>query len=234
MKMGSDAAVWIGSIATLLAVIVALFKEQLVRIWRRPKLQARVRLSAPDCHKTQMTLFDQKTGAVIERADCYYFRLWVENRGNQRAEKVQVFVSKLFRRHADGSFVEDKSFLPMNLRWSHSQLSPLGPEIFAEGISPQMGKHCDLGHILDPNKRVAFGINLPSVAPGKTILELDLEVAPNTLTHLVPPAIYRLEMKLAAANAEPETKTIEINHTGDWYSDENKMFSDGFGMKEIP
>ena len=232
--MGSDAAVWIGSIATLLAVIVALFKEQLVRIWRRPKLQARVRLSAPDCHKTQMTLFDQKTGAVIERADCYYFRLWVENRGNQRAEKVQVFVSKLFRRHADGSFVEDKSFLPMNLRWSHSQLSPLGPEIFAEGISPQMGKHCDLGHILDPNKRVPFGINLPSVAPGKTILELDLEVAPNTLTHLVPPAIYRLEMKLAAANAEPETKTIEINHTGDWYSDENKMFSDGFGMKEIP
>ena len=231
--MGSDAAVWTGSIATLLAVLVALFKEQLVRLWRRPKLEAKLRLSAPDCHKTQMTLFDKSTGTVLESADCYYFRLWVENTGNQRAEKVQVFLSKLLRRHADGSFVEDKSFLPMNLRWSHSQLSPLGPEIFAEGISPKMGKHCDLGHIIDPSKRVAFRINLPNVGAGKTILELDLEVAPNTLTHLVPPGIYRLEMRLAAANAEPATKKIELNHTGDWYSEETKMFSDGFGLKEI-
>lgn len=231
--MGSDAAVWTGSIATLLAIVVALFKEQLVRIWRRPKLEARVRLSAPDCHKTEMNLINKQTGAVIEKADCYYFRLWVENTGHQRAEKVQVFLCKLFRRHADGSFVEDKSFLPMNLRWAHSQLSPLGPEIFAEGISPKMGKHCDLGHIIDPSKRVFFEINLSDVAAGKTILELDLEVAPATLTHLLPPAVYRLEMKLAAANAEPETKTIEINHTGDWYSEETKMFSDGFGMKEI-
>jgi len=230
---GNDAAVWTGSIATLLAVIVALFREQLVRIWCRPKLQAIVRLSAPDCHKTQMTLSNQQTGAVIDRADCYYFRLWVENTGNKRAEKVQVFVSKLFRCHADGSFVEDKSFLPMNLRWSHSQLQPFVPEIFAEGISPQMGKHCDLGHIIDPSKRTSFGVNLPSVPHDKTILELDLEIAPNTLTHLVPPGIYRVEMKLAAANVEPETKIIEINHTGDWYSDEGKMFSDGVGMKEI-
>jgi len=229
----SNTAIWIGSIATLLALIVALFKEELVGLWRRPKLQARIRLSAPDCHKTEMTLYDKNTGAVLERSDCYYLRSWIENTGNQRAEKVQVFVSKLFRRHADGSFVEDKSFLPMNLRWSHSQPTPLGPEIFAEGISPQMGRHCDLGHILDPSKRTRFGINLPSVPSGKTILELDLEIAPNTLTHLIPPGVYRVELKLAAANVKPLTKIIEINHTGDWYIDENKMFSDGIGMREI-
>ena len=231
--MGSDSAVWTGSIATLLAVIVALFKDEMVRLWRRPKLQARIRLAAPDCHKTEMTLYDKNTGAVLDRSDCYYLRLWIENTGNQRAEKVQVFVSKLFRRHADGSFVEDKSFLPMNLRWSHAQPTHLGPEIFTEGISPQMGRHCDLGHILDPNKRIRFGINLPSVPSGETILELDLEIAPNSLTHLIPPGVYRVELKLAAANVEPITKTIEINHTGDWYTNENKMFSDGIGMKEI-
>jgi hypothetical protein len=231
--MGSDAAVWVGSIATLLAVLVALFKEEMVKLWRRPALKARIRLAAPDCHKTQMTLFDKKTGAVIESADCYYFRLWIENTGNQRAEKVQVFVSKLFRRHADGTFVEDKSFLPMNLRWSHSQLALLGPEIFAEGISPEMGKHCDLGHILDPIKRPLFDINSPRVPTGKTILELDLEIAPNTLSHLISPSLYIIELKLAAANLKPITKKIEINHTGEWYVDENKMFSDGIGISEI-
>ncbi len=185
----SDAAVWTGSIATLLAVIVALIKEDIVKIWRRPKLQARIKLSAPDCHKTVMTLYDKNTGVVIDSADCYYFRLWIVNSGNQRAEKVQVFVNKLFRRHADGTFVEDKSFLPMNLRWSHSQPPPLGPDIFADGISPEMGRHCDLGHILDPKKRNKFGINLSGVTEDKTILEFDLEIAPNTLSHLIPPGV---------------------------------------------
>ncbi len=228
--MASDAAVWAGSFATLLAVTVALLKEELMRIWRRPKLDARIRLSAPDCQKTKMTLYNQ-AGAITDVSDCFYFRLWIENTGNQRAEKVQVFLSKFLRRHADGSFVEDKAFLPMNLRWTHSQ--PSAPEIFADGISPKMGKHCELGHFLDPGKRVTFGIDLPNISPHQTILELELEVAPNTLTHLVPPGVYQLEIKLAAANTEPKTKTIEINHTGDWYPEENKMFSDGFGMKEI-
>ncbi len=228
-----EIATWVGSIATFLAVLVALFKEELVRMWRRPKLNARIKLAAPDCHKTQMTIFDQKTGSVLGQAECYYFRLWVENSGNQRAEKIQVFVSKLLRRHADDLLVEDKSFLPMNLKWSHSQLSPLGPEIFADGISPQMGKHCDFGHIIDPSKRAMFGHVLPTVISGKTILAMDLEVAPATLSHLIPPGIYRFELKLAAANLEPITKVIEINLTGDWHTDENKMFSDGIGMKEI-
>ncbi len=96
-----------------------------------------------------------------------------------------------------------------------------------------MGKHCDLGHILDPNKHEAFGIKLPSVNTGKTIFEFDLEVAPNTISHLIPPGIYRIELKLAASNFKPKTITIEINHTGDWYTNEKKMFADGIGLREI-
>lgn len=228
-----ETAAWVGSIATFFAVLVALFKEELVRMWRRPKLNARIELAAPDCHKTQITKIDKNTGSVLDQADCYYFRLWVENKGNQRAEKIQVFVSEFLRRHADGTFVEDKSFLPMNLKWSHSQLSPFGPEIFADGISPQMGKHCDFAHIIDPSKRAAFGHVLPTVTTGKTILALDLEMAPATLSHLIPPGIFRFKLKLAAANLKPITTLIEINLTGDWYTDENKMFSDGIGMKRI-
>lgn len=233
-----DTAEWVGAIATALAVIVALLKEEIVALWRRPSLNALVRLRPPDCHKTELTklvwgiVTAEPNPSVGGHVQCYYLRLWVENKG-KRAEKVQVFASKLQRRQADGTFRDDDRFLPMNLKWSHSQLTIGGPEIFAEGISRDMGKHCDLGHIIEPKFRSDFGATLPGVAADQTILELDLEFAPNTLSHLIPPGVYRLMLLIAAANAEPVKKTIEITLTGTWYDDEERMFSDGIGLREV-
>ena len=222
-----ETATWAVAIATFLAVIVALFKEEMVRLWHRPKLSGSCLLVAPHCHKTELTYHDPATRQLIARGDCYYLRIWIENQGYQRAEKVQVFASKLMRKHADGVFREDKDFLPMNLRWSHSR------EVFAEGISPKMGRHCDLAYIEEPLLRAKGGRTLTGVAPDKTILALDLEVKPNTLSVLLAPGTYRLELKIAAANAPPKEKHIEINLTGDWFPDERKMFSDGVGIKEL-
>ena len=229
-----EVVTWAAAVAAFLAVLVALFKEEITRLWRRPILDAIIRLEAPDCHKTETIFYKRDTGEVYARSDSYYFRIWVTNKGGLRAEKVQVFAAKLLKRHADGIFKEEKQFLPMNLKWSHSQMSTKGPEIFAEGISPEMGKHCDLGHILDPK----FLNDTPQSDPGnnqeKTILELDLEVAPNTKSHLLHPGVYQLVLMIAAANSKPIKKAWEINMTGDWFYDETKMFSDGIGLKEVP
>lgn len=232
-----EAAAWAGAIAAFLAVIVALFKEEIVRLWRRPRLTATVRLAAPDCHKTELAWRNPNSGQILARGECYYFRVWVENKGKQRAEQVQVFVAKLLRKHADGKFREEKAFLPMNLRWSHSQ-DPLNPEIFAAGLAPGMGRHCDLGHIKEPKFRTQIsgmipGETLHNVAEDKTILALALEVLPNTLTHLLAPGAYQLELVLAAANASPKSKRLEITLPGEWFSDERKMFSDGIGIMEL-
>jgi hypothetical protein len=224
----SELGPWAGASATLLAVIIALFKEELIRIWRKPKLNAKLSLSAPDCHKIPVKFKDNQSNSL--RLDSYYFRLWIENIGNQRAEKVQVFVSKLFQKNASGKFEEVKSFLPMNLRWAHSQMNP---EIFTDGISPKMGKHCDLGHILDPNYYLSIKYNPLNIPNGKTLFELDLEVAPNTNSHLLSPGIYRFELKIAAANVIPIIKMFEINHTGNWHPIEKDMFLNGIGIKEV-
>ena len=117
--------------------------------------EALARVTPPDCYKTQLRYSRPGPGDNVQIpgfgkwhvANCYYFRLWVDNHGKTRAERVQVFAAKLHRLGADGKFVEDKHFLPLNLRWSHSEDHP---EVFAEGISPYMGKHCDLGRIIDP------------------------------------------------------------------------------------
>lgn len=188
----------------------------------KPKLTISAALAPPDCHKTFIIF-----GPL--RPSCYYLRIWVENKGKIRAERVQVFVSKL--RNADGSFVE--TFLPMNLLWAHGQQKAGGPEIFADGISPEMGKHCDLGHVVDPQFRKGLRYDLPGVASDATILALDLEVKAANSGYLVPPGTYQLELRVAAANCAPVTKTIELTITGKWFDDETQMFSDGLGLKVI-
>jgi len=78
-----DTAKWAGAIATFLAVIVALLKEEITRVWRKPELVARVKLHAPDCHKTKATFLNPITHQP-DVVDCYYFRVWVENKGAHR------------------------------------------------------------------------------------------------------------------------------------------------------
>ena len=226
-------AQWASATATFLAVLVALFKDEMLRWWRKPKLSVSIALASPDCHKTKLTYTIQKTALTYVAADCYYLRMWVTNVGKTRAERVQVFASKLSRQSADSSFKEVEAFLPMNLRWAHGQQAGNVPEIFAEGISPMMGKHCDLGHVMDPKFRKDIGEDLAGVPDDQTILSLDLEIKPNTLSHLITPGVYRLELRVAAANSAPVTKVIEITITGKWFEEQAKMFTDGLGLRII-
>ncbi|MEW6594463.1 MAG: hypothetical protein AB1413_06275 [Thermodesulfobacteriota bacterium] len=226
-------AQWAGASATFLAVLVALFKDEFLRWRRKPELRVSIALGSPDCQKTMLNYVVQKTALTYGVAECYYLRIWVENVGKTRAERVQVFAAKLSKCHADGSFKKVDDFLPMNLLWAHGQQGKGGPEIFAEGISPQMGKHCDLGHIVDPKHRKDVGYDLPTVAPDDTVLALDLEVKPNTLSHLIPPGVYRLELRVAAANCLPVSHTLEITNTGKWFSEQTRMFADGLGIRTI-
>jgi len=155
-------AQWVLAFLTLLAVVVALLKEEIVRIWRRPKLEGTIKLKPPDCHKSYWTT---QQPPIRRLADCYFLRLWVHNHGNVRAEKVQVFADKLLKQKADGTFTPVKEFLPMNLVWAYTH------EIFVHAINPQMGKHCDLGHITHPDALVDLGEDHPDAPRGRTILK---------------------------------------------------------------
>ena len=229
VEIGSLAQ-WVAAAATFAAVLVALFKDEVLRFVRRPQLTVSIDLAPPDCHKTTA---NYRTAQGWQSADCYYLRLWVQNVGKTRAERVQVFAASLSRRNADGNFRRIDEFLPLNLRWAHGQQAAAGPEIFAEGISPQMGKHCDLGHVIDPASRAHVGEDLPDVQADKTVLALDLEFQPNTRSHLIPPGTYQLALRVAAANSTPVTKTIEVTTTGEWFADQARMFREGLGIRIV-
>ena len=232
LELGSWAQ-WAGVAATLAAVLVALFKDTALRWWNRPRLTVSIKLGPPDCAKTKLHYAVQRVAPTFVAADCYWLRLWVKNEGRTRAEKVQVFAEQLARRAADGTFKIVEDFLPMNLRWSHAQNPEGFPEVFADAISREMGRHCDLGRVVDPSCLVDLGESLNDVPPGKTDLALELEVKPNTRTHLLRPGDYRLSLRIGAANAGPVTAVVELNHTGEWFSDPQRMFSDGLGVAVI-
>lgn len=215
------------AVGTFLAIIVALFRDEITALWRRPKIETRIKLSAPDCHLTRLIQRDIKTGEILAKMDCYYLRLWIENAGRIRAEQVQVFVASLSKKQADGTYKRNKDFLPMNLKWSHA--SPLDPVIFTS-LNPKMGRHCDLGHIIDPDHGSLFALDQSGAQEGETTISLDLEFEPATYSHLIPPGDYRIELLIGGANFRPVRKRLELAHTGEWYPSEDRMFSDGLGL----
>lgn len=102
---------FVAATATLIAACVALFKEDIAKLWRRPALSLRLLLGAPDSVQMPIVVTyiyrlpepEVPPGAPAERqgqwtGDCYFFRLWVKNSGHL-AERVQVPESAARRIH---------------------------------------------------------------------------------------------------------------------------------------
>src|SRR5579872_409281 len=145
----STLAQWVGAAATSAAVVVALFKDELLRHIRKPKLTIRMKPEPPDCLLVPSAVVFNSQRTILWSGKIYWLRLWIENVGSGRAEQVQVFISAISKRDANGKFASVAEFEPMNLRWANSR-DPNNPEIFAQGISRGFGKHCDLCSISDP------------------------------------------------------------------------------------
>jgi hypothetical protein len=235
-------AAWVEAIATTVAVLaalaIAIFQDSMRAWFRRPKLDVSIALEPPDCHMTKMRKTYQAGGVSTmnvpadffpqpSEADVYYLRLRVANKGRKTASQVEVFAHKLERKRADGSFSEVDTFIPMNLQWSYHRL------LFFPEISPSTYKHCDLAHVVDPHKRADFPMETPTeldIPAYRTVLSFDTKVKPFTRSYIVPEGVYRLTIIVAAADIQPVTKELEITLTGDWHSDERKMFSEGIGI----
>jgi hypothetical protein len=223
-------AQWFSAIASTAAVIVALFKEPVMAWWRRPKLMVRASPSQPDIDKIQNSYPMPGSPAgfppMVGYADCYFLRLWVENKGKSRAEKVQVFVAKIQQITPNGTFPLS-SFLPMNLRWAFDTEKHYHAEVFADGISPGMGIHCNLARVTDPAKRKLVREDHPDAASEQTVLHLETEMKPNNNCHILAPGTYHLELLIAGANCRPTSHTVEITITGKWFDDLERMLREG-------
>jgi hypothetical protein len=124
-------------------------------------------------------------------------------------------------------FVKDDNFLPLNLKWSHDGV------IVRESIASTLFRYCDFGYIVHPDYKAIPLRPFNIKGEGKVILNLDLEVKPNTGSSIVFPGKYRVKIIAVADNSRPFSKMFEIDFRDFWDDDERTMLRDGFTVKEV-
>src|SRR5262245_20864659 len=203
-----------------MAVGAALFKERIIAWLYPPKLTVSAGMSPPDIDKIPDVRW-YSTGTILTSpatsfVDLYFLRLWIQNIGKSKAEKVQVFAAQLHRRIADDTFAPVESFLPMNLRWAFGSENPSHAETFAETILPEMGVHCNLARVADPKYRKQIGDDNRDAELGETVLALQTELRPTNYSNVLKPGFYRLKLLVAGANCKPTSWIVELALTGKW------------------
>jgi hypothetical protein len=220
----SSLAQWAGAVATSFAVAIALFKDSFLLWRRRPRLSAKCTVNSPWTVLTTIQVLQPtqqaNVMAILWSGESYWVRMEVKNHGKTRAEKVQVFASKLAKL-SDGKSEDVVDFIPLNFKWSNSPRN--GASAVLDGISPEMTAFCDLVCITDPDNHTQQ--RPKEVPPEVTVAQLQLEVDPSNLCHLLSPGTYKLSLRIAAANAKPVDKTLTFRHAG-WSRDELQMKRD--------
>jgi hypothetical protein len=221
-------AQWFAGMATLAAVLWAMFSQWFLLWFRRPRLDiAPIAKRPQDCVSVPFRI----------GAPTIHLRFRVVNHGRSPARNAQVYADTLER--ADGTYwVPVETFPSMNLWWADRADLP-------SGVMPWLPQNeyrrCDLGHIMDPTWRRNPGL----LAEGEVNPDLDLpdeKVSftfatvgkPNHRGYIVPPGTYRLFVSLSAENAAPRRAPIILTVHGPWYKDPNEMMERGFDIEVGP
>jgi len=212
---------WLVAAGTLVLAAVAVFQETIRGWFYRPAFRISVKTEPPDCVAVPFTGPD---GTFV--ANSIYVRLWVENIGNATAKNAEVYAKELRRQRAEGTWARVDAFPPMNLAWSNGHI------MYFPIIAPEMGRHCDVGHIVDPARRHLLREDAPRLAltSQQASLAFDLTVVPNHRGHIIGPGEYQLDILVAAENVRPIKRTVAISLPGMWDADETRMLRDGVGV----
>jgi len=224
--MGCISAELSAIIVALILGISGIFRDWIKSHFYCPQLGIQFNVHPPDCHKTRITYRDG-SGGVVNDIPCCYYRLKISNDGNSRAEKIEVMMMEKYTQNQEGQFIKDINFLPLNLKWSHDGV------MIRESIAPSLFRYCDFGSISHPEYKEIPLRGFDITRKSRVLLDLDLEIKPNTGSHLVFPGKHRVKIIVVADNSKIVSKIFEVNFNDFWDQDENVMLRDGLNVREV-
>jgi hypothetical protein len=221
-------------IAALVGVILGFLLNTIKTIILKPKLRVYYDNSDNFADAMKLPLIDKKSGLQIENGWAYYFRIRIGNEGRIAAKSVEVYASFLEEKTIGGQFKRRK-FIPLNLAWSHGRnIHPQNQRlIYFPSISPDMKKHCDIGHIQHPTLRTKELTSFLKIEPQEIDFQFDLIVEPSSLSHIIAKGEYHLKITVAAVNAKPIEEIIKISLSGEWFDDDKEMLTKGVVLEIV-
>ena len=173
--------------------------------------------------------------SILAGAVQFYYRLRIINIGKSTAKNVEVTIRDI-RKKKGNSFDRIDFPLDDNLDWFSSSLIVGKPSTtHYKFIFPNTFKHCELGHIIDPSKRnlVSFENTQKLSTADETIFSFNVITRYHSLYHLIGPGTYRVKILVAGENFDLLEREYELEITGKWFEEEERMLSDGLKIKKI-
>lgn len=210
-------AEWVGGIGALLVVLLALFGDEFRRWIFGPKLDISVSTEPPDCVRVPVVAGPRGVNVI----DTIYVRIRVRNDGHSLAREVQVFAESLMEFAPGQDWQPVRMFPSMNLTWSDlPREADVKLRMFFPGLGPTMSKHCDLGRIAFHRDRPLVGDHRQGLDVNSNAFAFETIVKPNHQGHIVGPGRYQVRLLLAADNARPAVRTIEVVVRPGWNPDD--------------
>lgn len=197
----------IGTISTAALALLLATRDQLQRWLFQPRLRLKIKQGSPDCTTIEAKgVMQTPKGIVPFQETQFYCRFSVDNDGRRRANDVAVRLIRLWRQEK-AAWVEDESFFPLFLKWSHVGLT------VTPALDPRLPRHCDFCHCTE-NEHDRFHLET-EVEP--------YEVSPGVFPTVKPPGTYRFHAAVTAANAPAQYAIVELTFDGQWSDDTTEM-----------
>jgi hypothetical protein len=103
-----------GVIVAVFIGLAGLMQDSIKSLFYRPALRTVYQPGTPYGHKVASR---SATGTFI--CDNYYFRIKVENIGNESMQDIEIITDDCQKETASGIYQKVEDFLPLNLSWSH-------------------------------------------------------------------------------------------------------------------
>jgi len=201
-------AMFLAAAATFLAVIAAIWGENIRRWWRAPRIS--LTLDPRPDHFQRI----YHPGAIDLAS--YYVRLSVRNDGVIQAENVELRALGLDVDNGKGEFHRDRAFMSMNMKTTHYDAT--ATRVVHRGIP----KSFDLLQCINETMQ-------KNAHREDLLIELSTEVAPAQTQGGVWPSwksagLYRLRLAVAADSTDPVFQEVVIDWLGKWSEDEDEFF----------
>lgn len=200
---------------TFLALIVALFKDDIREQWKRP----RIKFALPEKHTIEDTdsSLDSESGAETIKAKKYLTRIEIENTGNLPALSCEMYLDTL-------EFIPNDTSISRNIECSSAPLEWNGTESQTIIIPPGGKKLIDIIEVTAPEK-----VSTPDSAKTNNKSQLLIGKIPNDKDQ--PKGKWKAKFSLYAQNHNPVSFEIEVEWNGLW---KNRLteFSSHFQIKK--